>query len=208
MTTIKKFILFPAFIAVIAVLLFSSTLRAQAGVLSPEEAACIQYMREEEKLAHDVYVVLYAKWGLQNFQNISQSEQNHMDAVKTLVDRYGLQDPASKKIGVFTNPTLQALYYELIARGEQSPAEALKVGGAIEEIDIIDLRGYLSQTDESNIQQVYNNILNGSYNHLNAFVSTLSARFGETYQPQYLDAEAYQAIIGAGNQKGCNRCQR
>jgi len=81
--------------------------------------------------------------------------------------------------------------------------QIFRAGGAIEEIDIIDLRAYLSQTDSSNIQQVYNHILNGSYNHLNAFVSTLSARFSETYQPQYLDAEAYQAIISAGNQKGC-----
>ena len=207
MSTTKKFVAVTTFIAVIAVLLFSSTIRTQAGGLSPEETAGILYMREEEKLAHDVYVNLYKKWGLQIFQNISQSEQNHMDAVKTLIDRYGLQDPASRKIGVFTNPHLQALYNELIARGELSLAEALKVGGAIEEIDILDLRTYLSQTDKSDIQQVYNHLLNGSYNHLRAFVSTLSAKVGETYQPQYLDAEDYQAIISAGNQRGC-KCQR
>ena len=208
MSTFKNFIGSIVLIAAIGVLVFSSVSRTQAATLSAEEEAAILYMREEEKLARDVYITLYKMWGLQTFQKISQSEQNHMEAVKTLIDRYGLPDPASRKIGVFTNPYLQALYNDLIVRGERSLAEALKVGGAIEEIDILDLRTYLSQTDKSDIQQVYNHILNGSYNHLNAFVSTLSARFSETYQPQYLDAEAYQAIIGAGNQKGCNRCQR
>jgi hypothetical protein len=136
-------------------------------------------------------------WGLQTFQKISQSEQNHMEAVKTLIDRYGLPDPASRKIGVFTNPYLQSLYNDLIARGGLSLSEALKVGGAIEEIDILDLRAYLAQTDQPDIQQVFANIMNGSYNHLRAFVSRLSALFGETYQPQYLDPVTYQEIISA-----------
>ena len=78
-------------------------------------------MREEEKLAHDVYVTLYAQWDLPIFQNISRSEQTHTDAVKTLIDRYGLTDPASSKVGVFTNPDLQALYNDLV-RPRQSIA--------------------------------------------------------------------------------------
>ena len=61
---------------------------AASATLSEEPRPC--FMREEEKLAHDVYVTLYAQWGLPIFQNISQSEQTHTDAVKTLIDRYGL----------------------------------------------------------------------------------------------------------------------
>lgn len=197
MSTFKNFIAGIVLIAAIGLLVFTSVSRTQAANLSAEEEAAILYMREEEKLAHDVYVTLYQMWGLQTFQKISQSEQNHMDAVKTLIDRYGLQDPASRKLGVFTNPYLQNLYNDLIARGGLSLSEALKVGGAIEEIDILDLRLYLSQTDQSDIQLVFTNIMNGSYHHLQAFVSRLSALFGETYQPQYLDAASYQEIIGA-----------
>ena len=92
------------------------------GELSAEESAALLYMREEEKLAHDVYVTLYSQWGLPIFQNISQSEQTHTDAVKTLLDRYGLNDPASGTVGVFTNPDLQALYNDLVTRGSQSLA--------------------------------------------------------------------------------------
>jgi len=175
---------------------------AQPGELSAAEAEALLYMREEEKLAHDVYVTLYEQWGLNTFQNIATSEQAHTEAVKALLDRYGLDDPAPAQLGVFTNPDLQALYDQLIASGGQSLAEAIKIGGAIEEIDILDLEERLAQTDNADIQHVFNNLLNGSKNHLRAFTSVLQVQTGETYQPQYLSAEAYQSILGgttAGN---------
>jgi hypothetical protein len=172
--------------------------------LSADEAAALLDMREEEKLAHDVYVTFYAQWSLPIFQNISQSEQIHTDSIKTLLDRYGLTDPASSEIGIFINPDLQALYNNLIARGSQSLAEALRVGAAIEEIDILDLQTHLAETDNADIQQVYNNLMNGSYNHLRAFVSTLNKQSGETYQPQYLSIEVYEDIINANTQTDGN----
>lgn len=181
---------------------------ATSGDLSTDESAALLYMREEEKLAHDLYVTFYSQWGLPIFQNISQSEQTHIDTVKIVLDRYGLSDPASEAVGVFANPDLQTLYNDLVARGNLSLAEALKVGAAIEEIDILDLQEQLIQTDNADIQQVFNNLLNGSYNHLRAFVSTLNTQTGETYQPQYLSAEAYQAIsasMGRGSNSNGQR---
>jgi hypothetical protein len=175
---------------------------AVSGELSAEESAALLYMREEEKMAHDVYVTLYAQWGLPLFQNISRSEQTHTDAVKILLDRYNLSDPASEAVGMFTNPDLQALYTDLVARGSQSLAEALKAGAAIEEIDILDLQERLAQTDNADIHQVFNNLLNGSTNHLQAFVATLNSQNGETYQPQYLSSDAYQAIISTSSERG------
>lgn len=177
---------------------------ATPGDLSTDESAMLLYMREEEKLAHDVYVTLYAQWSLPIFQNISQSEQTHTEAVKTLIDRYGMIDPASGEVGIFTNSDLQALYRDLIAQGSQSLTDALKVGAAVEEIDILDLQTYLVQTDNADIQQVFNNLLNGSYNHIRAFVSTLSTQTGESYQPQYLSTDAYETIINANIQSGGN----
>jgi hypothetical protein len=184
---------------------------ATPGELSAAESDALIYMREEEKLAHDVYVTLYEKWNLSVFQNISQSEQSHTDSVKALLDRYGLTDPASSQVGVFTNPGLQALYTDLVARGSQSLAEALKVGAAIEEIDILDLQERLAQVDNADILQVFNNLLNGSASHLRAFTSTLTSQTGEVYQPQYLSQEAYQAFItgstgfGRGGSNGQGR---
>jgi hypothetical protein len=177
---------------------------ATPGGLSADESAALLYMREEEKLAHDVYVTFYSQWNLPIFQNISQSEQIHTDAIKTLLDRYGLTDPASSKLGVFTNPDIQALYSNLIARGSQSLAEALKVGAAIEEIDILDLQTHLAETDNADFQQVFNDLMSGSYNHQRSFALKLNTQIGVTYQPQYLSIEAYEAIINTSVQNDGN----
>lgn len=170
--------------------------------LSSEEMAALFYMREEEKLAHDVYLTLYERWGLDVFQNISNSEQTHMDAIKNLLDRYGLSDPAQKDVGAFSDQTLQELYDELVVRGSQSLAEALKVGAAIEEIDILDLRERIARTDKSDIQRVFSNLLRGSGNHLRAFVNELITQTGEIYEPQYLTVDEYQSIISGASQTG------
>lgn len=173
--------------------------------LNAEETAALLYMREEEKLARDVYNALFTVWGQPTFSNIASSEQQHMDQIKLLLDRYGLTDPALD-LGKFTDPTLQALYDQLVAQGSVSLADALKVGAAIEEIDILDLQTRLALTDNADLQLVFNNLMNGSYSHLNAFAGVLTQQTGEVYQPQYLTAEAYQAIVtgamGNGNQGG------
>jgi hypothetical protein len=168
----------------------------QTGELSEAETAALLYMREEEKLAGDIYSAFYANWGLRIFQNISQSEQTHTSAVKELLYRYNLVDPVVNQAGVFSNPKLQDLYNELLAQGNQSLAEALKVGGAIEEMDILDLEERLAQIDNADIQQVFNNLKKGSLNHLQAFASTYTRETGQVYQPVYLSADAYQAIVG------------
>ena len=68
-------------------------------------------MREEEKLARDVYLNLFDAWGLTVFENISRSEQQHMDAIEKLIDNYGLEDPVvdEESRGIYVDPDLQAL---------------------------------------------------------------------------------------------------
>lgn len=186
-----------------------SMLDIPASDLNDEEAAALLFMREEEKLARDVYNKLYEVWGLQTFANIAASEQMHMDQIALLLTRYNLTDP-TQTAGVFTNPDLQTLYDSLVAQGSLSLADALKVGGAIEEIDILDLQTRIAQTDNADIQQVYNNLMNASYHHLNAFSTTLLNQTGETYIPQYLSTDMYQGIMnsGAGYQNQMGNSQR
>ena len=180
----------------------ASILDIPASDLSADEAAALLFMREEEKLARDVYNTLSVTWGIQSFSNIASSEQMHMDEIKVLLDRYALTDPALGA-GQFTNPDLQALYNQLVAQGNLSVGDALKVGAAIEEIDIRDLQTQMSKTDNADVQQAYTNLMNGSYNHLQAFTSNLLTQTGETYVPQYLTAEQYQTIItSTGNGQG------
>ena len=168
-----------------------------------DEIEGLTYMREEEKLARDVYLALYEQWGLPVFQNIASSEQNHMDSVLMLLEQYGLTDPAAgNDPGDFSDPFFQSLYEQLVEQGSASPADALKVGATIEELDIVDLEERLAQANNEYILQVYTNLLAGSENHLRAFVSNLERQTGESYQPVYLDQDAYQAIITSAAARG------
>lgn len=153
----------------------STTGTGQAVALTGDERYWVTFMREEEKLARDVYLVLGAKWNLPVFPNIARSEQTHMDSVQTLLDRYGVDDPAEgREPGEFENPDLQALYDDLVARGSVSPEEALKVGVLIEEIDIDDLDTAIATTEKTDIVNVYTSLLRGSQYHLKAFRQNLA----------------------------------
>jgi hypothetical protein len=176
--------------------------------LSDEEIQSLLYMSEEEKLAGDVYAYLYDTWGIQSFKNIQASEQTHMDSVNSIIDKYDLASASEvEAVGEFANADLQKLYDDLTAQGSISKIEALKVGAAIEEIDILDLQSYLTRVDNVDIDNVYGNLLSGSENHLATFVSQLE-NYGVVYSPQYLSDETYASIIystqtgGNGGQNG------
>jgi hypothetical protein len=165
--------------------------------LSVAEQEFLAFMREEEKLAHDVYIQLDSLWRgyTRVFGNIANSEASHTESVRQLLVRYSLPDPtATLAAGVFQNTTLQNLYTQLVAAGSVSLVEGLKVGAAIEEIDMIDLNKALLETDNQDITLIYQNLLKGSRNHLRSFVSNL-ANQGLTYVPQYMAEADYLAIV-------------
>lgn len=164
-----------------------------SGELTGQEIEGLLFMAEEEKLAGDVYLALNEKWNLRVFDNIDRAEQTHEAAVKTLLERYSLPDP-TKGAGEFSNETLQGLYDDLVSRGSASVKDALQVGAAIEEIDILDLEERMAQTDREDILLVYANLKRGSENHLRAFVNNLQ-RQGFEYSPEYLSQEEYDGII-------------
>lgn len=147
----------------------------QTLALTDDETHWLTYMREEEKVARDVYLSLNDTWNLRICKNIASSEQTHMDAIKKLLDTYSIPDPAAGKgIGEFTNPDLQKLYNDLILQGSISKVEALKVGVIIEETDIEDLNEAIAASQHNDIKTVYSNLLQGSLNHLDAFESQLA----------------------------------
>ena len=163
------------------------------------EIETLVFMREEEKLARDVYATLHERWNANVFQNIADSEQRHMDAVATLLARYSIDDPVvDGSVGAFTNPDLAAAYTALVARGETSLLEAMNVGGYIEELDIRDLRVAIAGTDEAEIQAVYENLLQGSTQHLRAFVSHVEA-LGVAYLAQVLEQADVDALVAGAS---------
>ena len=170
------------------------------ATLSDEEIDGLLLMREEEKLAHDVYVTLYELWDLRVFDNISGAETVHIDSVLTLLDRYGIDDPGRENpAGVFENPAIQTLYDELTERGAESVVAALQVGAYIEELDIADLRARASEAED--IALVYGNLERGSRNHLRAFVRNLEQR-GGTYAPTVLTAADFAEIVDTPTEMG------
>ena len=155
----------------------------------------ILYMREEEKLARDVYLALYDMWGLRTFSNIAQAEQAHMDSVGALIGAQGLVDPViGSQPGEFQNPDLASLYVALVDMGSQSPQDALMVGAIIEDLDIRDLETYLSETEDPNSMAVYANLLRGSENHMRSFARQLD-RYGIAYEARYITPERLEAIL-------------
>jgi hypothetical protein len=170
--------------------------------LSEEEIAGLIQMREEEKLARDVYQKLGEQWNLQIMKNIAESEQTHTDSVKQLLNLYEIEDPATNdSIGSFTSPEMQDLYNTLIAQGEKSSDDALVVGATIEDLDIYDLEILINQTDNDTIKNVYKNLQKGSRNHLRAFHRQLSSR-NIDYTPQYISESEYIAIISSEQERG------
>ncbi len=164
--------------------------------LSAIESSGILFMREEEKLARDVYLYLYEIYPLRPFLNISKSEQAHMDAMLYLIDTLNLVDPVGDNPpGVFQNEELQELYNELIERGSESQEEALRVGAMIEEVDIIDIQRELDENaSREEVIRVYTNLIRASGNHLRAFVGVLGL-YDVEYEPVLLDSDQFTQII-------------
>lgn len=173
--------------------------------LDATEAQGLTYMREEEKLARDVYRYFYPMWEAGLFENISESEQSHFEAIGELLATYRLDDPAAQDLpGVFVNPDLQALYDLLIATGSGSELAALQVGALIEETDMVDIVEALAATDQPDITVVYENLLRGSRNHLRAFVAAIEA-LGVPYTAQVLPQEEVDAIVDSPMERGGSR---
>jgi hypothetical protein len=145
--------------------------RPAEATLTLTEKAQILYLKQEEKLARDVYQVLAAKWGLPAFTRIAASEQTHMNAVDGLITRYGLADTTPTEPGRFSIPELQSLYGQLVTSGTESVARAIEAGVLIEETDIADLEEVLAATRQPDITRVFSNLLAGSRNHLRAFTA-------------------------------------
>ncbi|WP_185747687.1 DUF2202 domain-containing protein [Thermus amyloliquefaciens] len=162
----------------------------------PQEREGLLWMREEEKLARDVYLTLGKLYPIPAFQNIARSEEQHMAAVARLLTAYGLPDPAQGKgVGEFSNPELARLYQELVVKGQASLQAALAVGAYLEELDIQDLRVRLAQTQRPDIVAVYQNLMQGSWNHLRAFAGNLSAITKEPYRAQLLSQAEVDAAL-------------
>jgi hypothetical protein len=169
--------------------------------LSDAEYDALILMREEEKLARDVYLTLHDTWDTNIFINIAGSEQAHTDLVALLLVKYELNDPFIDEIGVFDNPLMQELFDQLVALGNQSLAEGLYVGCTIEDLDIYDLYEFIAEADNRDIRTVYQNLVKGSRNHMRAFNGRYEQQ-GLTYEVQFISQEELDLILSSPHETG------
>ncbi len=168
--------------------------------LSEKETEGLLFLYEEEKLARDFYASLYEKWGRNIFRNISESEQTHMDAVKTLLEKYNVNIP-EKGEGLFSNTGLEKLYSDLLADGMVSYEKALENALLVEEKDISDLKDEIRTSDNRDIRIAYQNLMKGSRNHLRSFSRQLEKN-GGSYSPSFLESMEYSRIKNSDMERG------
>lgn len=151
--------------------------RCHHGVLGDEEILSLLFIREEEKLALEVYLTLCASWGLRVFENVAASERTHIDAILQLLSRFHVPGPALS-FGKFDNDGLQALYDELLLQGKGSTEDALLAGVLIENKVMVDTVDAILGTDEPDIRRAYGTLLRDSEEHLQAFLTQIKALEG------------------------------
>jgi hypothetical protein len=160
---------------IVGAMLFGVSTGAQAATITQDQRASLLWMVAEEKLAHDVYTTLGDIYGVRQFDNIAASEATHTDAVRVLLDTYGIKDPTvGDAVGEFDNAVMQKMYDDLIKQGSKSLTDAAEVGVAIEKLDIKDLRDGLDANTPADVRRVYESLLKGSQNHLAAFERLLA----------------------------------
>ena len=170
--------------------------------LSEQEVDDLKFLREEEKLARDVYVYAFNIYGTEIFDRISNSEQSHMDQVLVILESYQIADPASTETGVFNNQVLQYLYSDLTSLVDSSLVHALTVGATIEDLDIADIESFIVNTEIPEILDMYDVLVCGSRNHIRGYTTQLDNQ-GVTYEPQFLPQTDYDEILN-GEHEMCN----
>lgn len=178
--------------------------------LSATEIEYLTFMREEEKLARDVYLTFFERWGLVIFENIAASEQSHTNAVANMLDYYKLPDPVvDDTVGVFVNEELAGLYSFLVIEandidvdGDVDVMDALYIGALIEEVDMEDIQLAIDVTNHQDIKDLYETLMCGSRNHLRAYVGQIENR-GDVYKAQVLSQEEVDAIVDSPMERDC-----
>lgn len=154
---------------------------SNTSTLSQDVIDGLTYMGNEERLAFDIYKALFALYPTsKQFNNIAiNSEVKHIDAVQQLLQKYNINDTELSNnsiedmtAGSYTVPAVQTLYDVLYAKGASSEIDALKVGCMVEVTDIDDLEKFMNQAETINatdVVEVYQFLIEGSYNHYWAF---------------------------------------
>ena len=199
----------------------STEIQTSETSLDVNEQTHLVFMREEEKLARDVYLklgIMYPDSVI--FGKIDDSEQQHTTAVKNMIEKYGVDDPnTNDNIGAFTGEDYGWYFTEkfnqLVEKASSSELDAFYVGAFIEELDMLDINQCPKviveadngindavecgnvYTDNPDVKQLYSSLLDGSDSHLAGYVKNIEKHIGEgNYQAQVLPQEQVDELLG------------
>ena len=141
------------------------------GTMTDEQKAELVFMAEEELVAHDLYTAFAGLYDTPVFGRVANSESKHLEAVRNLMERYGVTDPTVDHVaGVFSDESLQKLYDELLVQGQASQEGALEAGRTVEKTDIEGLTAAVEgATTAPDAKAVFTRLLEASKHHLTAF---------------------------------------
>lgn len=140
-----------------------------SGTLSVSQRAELASMAQNEKLAHDLYAQLYQAYHLRLFSNLGAAEAGHLQALRTLMARYGVTDPtAGQAAGHFSTPAVQAAYERLLAQARTSQQTALTVARNLERDAIARCTAALNGVTAPDARQVMQHLKAAETRHLAA----------------------------------------
>lgn len=142
---------------------------AEKGTLTAEQKQRLADQAVLEKLSHDVYVVFGKDTGDPRFEHIAWSETRHLEAVRTLLDRYQVADPTKGLDEGELPRDAKDDYNKYIDAGSTSTQAALKTAQGIEQKDIAGLARAAAGLDAPDVEQVYEHLTMASEMHLAAF---------------------------------------
>lgn len=155
----------------------------------PALASQYAQLYDAERVAAEVFDELATKWGGRPFTKIAEAERTHTDAVATLVVRNGGTPPAGLEPGKYEAIEIQALYDAMLKRGLESLPAAMDTGAEIEEMSVRDLLVWLGTETDPQAKKILEQLLEGSANHLKAFLRARKALGMPAYETKYLTAE-------------------
>lgn len=154
----------------------AGTSQLATGSLTVSQRTELLRLAEDEKLAHDLYTAFAQAYDLPVFENLAVAEANHLQALRTLMDRYGVTDPtAGKAAGVFASATVQAAYDQLRVQGKASRQAALEAARTVERNAIASYGDAVIGLNAPAAERAYANLQVAENRHL-AAINTWLAR--------------------------------
>ena len=140
------------------------------GTLTSDQEQALADQAELEKLAQDAYLAFAESTGDPRFEHVAHAEAHHLAALRSLMERYGVEDPTEGLAdGEFSSDEVAERYRAAVDAGSGSLADALDTARELEQEDLDGLNDAADGLDAPDVEQVYEHLTVSSERHLEVF---------------------------------------